>query len=1255
MRAARSVAMLALGCCWAAILEELEVSLDGAPAYFDSVASDDTEALQTKALAFTEAHGLAEDDAAALVRATLAGRPAPVGLVGDVGDANPYARLLWAGSRTMPFAYEVDEVARARAAVDDGEVLVVHFHWLRTLPVAALEAWARWLRRPRGAVVVAWTVHNVVEHDATGARRRAELDLRAELAARADLVHVMCACDLPYALPGDARIIPHGSYVGSLAPVSAADLTSDRTAVRRQMGLPPDATVVVAFGRMRRYKGLSTLVEAFAASSNADLWLWVVGTPAEDYDLEADLAALPLERRRRVVTLAADVADASLGGVFAAADAAFFGHMGPSALNSGAAHLALSFGCPVVLRNVACLADLARRAAASPCAAEHAPFAASFDDGPRALDEVAGLASATARRGARCFAERFTMADAAAAFRRALVEKVAERAQGATVRPAARWVAGLPRSGTNYVAAVVGGALTGRDAHGERHYLHEPLNVDARDACTAYRRGDVTGHYAWDGHAAGAVDAMLTECTARYARNGTVVVQESVGVFSVPLVMRPTDRLLYVARHPLAWAASMRKAWAGLDCRSRSHCGEDRVVRQLVTHAPRALALLARDGAAFRGAFDALGPRALNASNPDAGLDALCLLWALFAARVDGETVVRLEDLALAPHGAWRRVGAALGVEPGAARRRLQPARDDIYDRTSVQDRDAAAELYAWRRDEYVLEERARVVGALTGCGAALYPEPFWWGAYADAAPPRFVEVTADVGLDVVRGPGLGLSVGDPDGDGFPDLLAPFHYDGVFRPHGNYPPPTLFRNVAGMQGERRFAAVPLDSIVAGLEFERCVEACLNRDGPADVHLSAFVDLDGDGDDDLMLVTGGGMGVGRAPHVIAWNRGNGTYAYDPRAFRPANISSMQRGRHAFFRDLDGDARLDVLVSGAARPEPPLDAALYAQSDGGAFVAAHAHPLCGGENCALEHLPSENAFAGAGGTFRLRGDATIEVVAVAENPCVVECYEWYSYVGAYCCARAAAFDRPADGLGALVSAAAPTPRHRVACALVLDADNDGRDDLFVAYVHAIREDGVDAVPDLRGVARVFMRTEDGWESASVLFEGLSDVPLHNLEKCVQLDHDLDGRMDVAMSSGPFLWYSGDPAITKDPGLWTYGEGRVHLLRNVANSGNRYLVLDVRGDGRDVPGLDVGARVEVAWGGRARVKVVDDGVAGLAQNDKRLHFGLGRATAASFQVRWTDGVVTAAAAPCLDCAVRVARGARGSVDVVPLPSVV
>ena len=154
-------------------------------------------------------------------------------------------------------------------------------------------------------------MHNVVEHDATGARRRAELDLRAELAARADLVHVMCACDLPYALPGDARIIPHGSYVGSLAPVSAADLTSDRTAVRRQMGLPPDATVVVAFGRMRWYKGLSTLVEAFAASSNADLWLWVVGTPAEDYDLEADLAALPLERRRRVVTLAASQARAN--------------------------------------------------------------------------------------------------------------------------------------------------------------------------------------------------------------------------------------------------------------------------------------------------------------------------------------------------------------------------------------------------------------------------------------------------------------------------------------------------------------------------------------------------------------------------------------------------------------------------------------------------------------------------------------------------------------------------------------------------------------------------------------------------------------------------------------------------------------------------------------------------------------------------------------------------------------------------------
>ena len=85
-----------------------------------------------------------------------------------------------------------------------------------------------------------------------------------------------------------------------------------------------------------------------------------------------------------------------------------------------------------------------------------------------------------------------------------------------------------------------------------------------------------------------------------------------------------------------------------------------------------------------------------------------------------------------------------LGVREPLALAALDEAREQerpvgADDDVVASDRDAAAEPYAWRRDEYVLEERARVVGALTGCGAALYPEPFWWGAYADAAPPRFV------------------------------------------------------------------------------------------------------------------------------------------------------------------------------------------------------------------------------------------------------------------------------------------------------------------------------------------------------------------------------------------------------------------------------------------------------------------------------------------------------------------------------------
>ena len=63
-------------------------------------------------------------------------------------------------------------------------------------------------------------------------------------------------------------------------------------------------------------------------------------------------------------------------------------------------------------------------------------------------------------------------------------------------------------------------------------------------------------------------------------------------------------------------------------------------------------------------------------------------------------------------------------------------------------------------------------------------------------------------------GPGMGFSVGELDGDGYPELFFGYHFDGVGRPQPDrqYARPTVFQNIAGLGRGRRFRAAPLSSI-----------------------------------------------------------------------------------------------------------------------------------------------------------------------------------------------------------------------------------------------------------------------------------------------------------------------------------------------------------------------------------------------------------------------------------------------------------
>jgi beta-1,4-mannosyltransferase len=142
---------------------------------------------------------------------------------------------------------------------------------------------------------------------------------------------------------GDVRgvFVPHGDYL----PVVAREAASIRNS---------EPGRIVVFGRMRPYKGVEELIDAFASIRRRGLSLTVAGKPIDSQF--ADRLAALAEHDQRITLRLGSLSESDLVNAVTTATVAVFPYR--EIFNSGAVLYALSFARPVIATRSPSMAEL---------------------------------------------------------------------------------------------------------------------------------------------------------------------------------------------------------------------------------------------------------------------------------------------------------------------------------------------------------------------------------------------------------------------------------------------------------------------------------------------------------------------------------------------------------------------------------------------------------------------------------------------------------------------------------------------------------------------------------------------------------------------------------------------------------------------------------------------------------------------------------------------------------------------------------
>jgi len=429
-----------------------------------------------------------------------------------------------------------------------------------------------------------------------------------------------------------------------------------------------------------------------------------------------------------------------------------------------------------------------------------------------------------------------------------------------------------------------------------------------------------------------------------------------------------------------------------------------------------------------------------------------------------------------------------------------------------------------------------------------------------------FDEVTAAAGLTHTAY-GMGGCAADYDNDGWIDVYVT-----------NVGPNTLFHN----QGGKSFADVTSSAGVAGAATfsSSCAWADIDRDGDVDLFVVNYVDARvdnhvfcGDASREFRVYCHP-LNFMPLRSVLYRNNGNGTFTD---ISREAGVFDHRgNGLGVVVGDYDDDGWPDVFVANDTTPN-----FLFHNEQGKRFTEV---ALPAGVSVASDGMPR----AGMGTDFGdFDGDGKLDLFVTNHE------FEGHTL-----------FHNLGGGLFedlTFKSGTGPATLPFVGFGTVFfDYDNDGDLDLGAANGHVMNSPG-HIRPGAKEAQRRLLLRNDGGRYRDVSGSAGAGFATERVGRALATaDVDNDGDLDL---------------------LAVNNNGPADLLRNGGVAGTTAVIVKLVGTASNRSA--VGARLRATVGATTQLREVKAGSSYLAQNDLRVHFGLGRATQIDrLEIRWPNG---------------------------------